>query len=290
MKRRLFAVFLIVITIILYVQTRIYSYDFAVAAIFQNEAPYLKEWIEYHRLVGAKHFYLYNNESTDNFKEVLQPYIDKGFVELYDWHEPDFVKSGQKKAYGNAIEKAKNKVKWLAILDIDEFIVPKEERTIPKFLTQFEKKGIGGVGINWQMFGTSHIPQIKENELLVEKLIQKAPSEHGENLHIKSIVRPEYVTEPHVHYFEYQEGWSQVDSDGNPFQGSLTESVHIDKIQINHYWTKDELFFYSIKVPRRLQWGESMETINLRLNTLNRVQDRSIFRFIPQLKQNMKLE
>ncbi|KIC71464.1 hypothetical protein DB44_DM00010, partial [Candidatus Protochlamydia amoebophila] len=33
-----------------------YIYDLSVCAIFKNEAPYLKEWIEYHRLIGVKHF------------------------------------------------------------------------------------------------------------------------------------------------------------------------------------------------------------------------------------------
>ena len=45
------------------------SYNVSACAIFQNEAPYLKEWIEYHRLIGVEHFYLYNNGSTDNYDE-----------------------------------------------------------------------------------------------------------------------------------------------------------------------------------------------------------------------------
>ena len=38
----------------------------AVCAIYRNEAPYLREWIEFHRLVGVERFFLYNNESTDD--------------------------------------------------------------------------------------------------------------------------------------------------------------------------------------------------------------------------------
>jgi len=29
-------------------------YTLAIAAIFKDEAPYLKEWIEYHKLVGVE--------------------------------------------------------------------------------------------------------------------------------------------------------------------------------------------------------------------------------------------
>ena len=38
----------------------------AIAAIFRDEAPYLKEWIEFHRAVGVERFYLFDNLSTDH--------------------------------------------------------------------------------------------------------------------------------------------------------------------------------------------------------------------------------
>ena len=43
----------------------------SVVAIAKNEAPYIKEWIEYHKLVGVERFYFYDNGSTDNTREVL---------------------------------------------------------------------------------------------------------------------------------------------------------------------------------------------------------------------------
>ena len=52
------------------------SWDLAIATMFQDEARWLKEWLEYHLLVGVQHFYLYNNLSSDNYQDVLQPYID----------------------------------------------------------------------------------------------------------------------------------------------------------------------------------------------------------------------
>ena len=51
-----------------------HRYPLAICAIFKNEAPWLKEWIIYHhKVLGVKHFYLYNNDSTDNFIEILSP-------------------------------------------------------------------------------------------------------------------------------------------------------------------------------------------------------------------------
>ena len=43
----------------------------AATAIFKNEAAYLAEWIEFYRLIGVEHIYLYDNCSTDNPKAVL---------------------------------------------------------------------------------------------------------------------------------------------------------------------------------------------------------------------------
>ena len=53
----------------------------AVCAIAKNEGPYFKEWLEWHRKQGVEKFYIYDNESTDCTKEVLQPYIESGLVE-----------------------------------------------------------------------------------------------------------------------------------------------------------------------------------------------------------------
>lgn len=83
----------------------------SVCAIFQDEAPYLREWIEYHRLMGAEHFYLYDNDSHDEFLEVLQPYINKRIVTLIDWpssRDEEWV-SHQILAYNHFVETVKNK-------------------------------------------------------------------------------------------------------------------------------------------------------------------------------------
>ena len=59
-----------------------YKYDLAVCAIFKNEARFLKEWIEFYKLIGVEHFYLYNNFSNDNYQDVLQPYINSKDVKF----------------------------------------------------------------------------------------------------------------------------------------------------------------------------------------------------------------
>lgn len=57
----------------------------SILSIFKNEAPFLKEFIEYYLLMGVDHFYLYNINSEDDYADILRPYIDKGIVTFLDW-------------------------------------------------------------------------------------------------------------------------------------------------------------------------------------------------------------
>lgn len=41
----------------------------SLAAIIKNEAPYIREWVCFYYLNGVEKFYLYDNESEDNFRE-----------------------------------------------------------------------------------------------------------------------------------------------------------------------------------------------------------------------------
>ena len=111
------------------------KYYLSVCAIAKNEGPYFEEWIEWHRKQGVEKFYIYDNESTDCTKEVLQPYIESGLVEYNYW-------PGQKQqlaTYDDCFERHRLETRWLAVIDLDEFIVPMKNKTIPEFLHQMEK-------------------------------------------------------------------------------------------------------------------------------------------------------
>lgn len=126
------------------------KYNVSVCAIFKNEAPYLREWLEFNNLVGVEHFYMYNNNSEDDFRDVLKPYIERGLVSLIDWP----YNQKQMEAYKDCIKKYSSETKWLGFIDIDEFIVPKSTDNIYDFLSPFEKNR-GSVNIYWRLFGTS---------------------------------------------------------------------------------------------------------------------------------------
>lgn len=84
------------------------KYNVSLCAIFKDEAANLTEWIEYHKIVGVEHFYLYNNFSCDDYCKVLEPYIEKGLVTLIDWP----FKQGQMKAYENCVNVYGSESQW----------------------------------------------------------------------------------------------------------------------------------------------------------------------------------
>ena len=140
-------------------------YDVSICAIFKDEGKYLKEWIEYHRIVGVQHFYLYNNFSSDNYQEILQPYIDREIVTLKDWP----IKQGQMQAYKDCVEQFGHEAQWIGFIDIDEFIVPNKTNTVGEFLKKFINRPI--VIIYWRYFGSSGLMHRKENGLVTEDFI-----------------------------------------------------------------------------------------------------------------------
>jgi Glycosyltransferase family 92 len=263
-------------------------WELAIAAIFQNEARWLAEWIEYHLLTGIQHFFLYNNLSIDNYQDVLRPYVESGEVDLIEWPyiSESTYDEAQCKAYSDALARVRNKVKWLAMIDVDEFLVPIQDDGLSSVLSRFESDlAIGGVCIAWVCFGTSYVPKIPQDRLMIETLILSEPETETlgpfpwDQGKFKSIVRPDrtnFFESPHVAV--YNAGHSQV-------------PLCRDLIQINHYWTRDEAFFNEVKLSRNARRGVPVETSSSWAAAMNieARQNGPILRFVPSLRKRMSL-
>lgn len=140
------------------------KYKVAVCAIFKNEGLAFKEWIEYHLLVGVDHFYLYNNQSTDHFREILQPYIEKGIVDLIEW---DYPAPCQFTAYEDAFTRFRDQSQWITFIDLDEFICPFHETSLGEWVDKYIH--YPSVVIYWKMFGTSGLLEHDSDKLVVEQ-------------------------------------------------------------------------------------------------------------------------
>ncbi|QPH38826.1 glycosyltransferase family 92 protein [Pedobacter endophyticus] len=162
------------------------DYYLAVCAIAKNEGPYFEEWIEWHRKLGVEKFYIYDNESTDNTRQILEPYISSGMVEYTLW--PGMKQ--QLMAYDNCLEKHRLDARWIAFIDLDEFIFPVKDSSIPRFLKRFED--FSAVEINWLIYGSGGA-KVKEAGKVMDRFKHHAKPEAHLNRHVKSIVNPRKV-------------------------------------------------------------------------------------------------
>jgi len=266
-----------------------YKYSLSIGAIFQNEAPYLKEWIEYHKLLGVEHFYLFNNHSTDNFLEILKPYIADGTVdlkdELTDAKNMKTFYPMQCKCYTDCAINARGESKWIAFIDIDEFLLPIKDESLPDFLKQYEE--FGGVAVNWWIFGTSYVKKIPDDKLLIESLTMCTHKTYVDNRFVKCIVRPERVKQfDNAHLATFNDGFFGVNTDKFPMEGDRSDYVAVNKIRINHYWTRDEHFFYNVKMARYRKWGEKTNAEAI-FQKFNAQKDDLILRYVPKLREKM---
>lgn len=208
------------------------QYYLAVCAIAKNEAESFKEWIEWHRSIGVEKFYIYDNESTDNTKEVLRPYIEEGIVEYH--YFPGFKK--QLEAYDDCFSRHRLDTRWIAFIDLDEFIIPVKDKTLPKFLKRFEK--YSAVEINWLTYGSGGQKKKTPGGVMKRFKCHSSP-EHMLNRHVKSIVNPRKVCNMVGAHEAARISGKTVDSHGDVVKDNFRHRDPIqDVIRINHYAVK----------------------------------------------------
>lgn len=204
----------------------------AVCAIAKNEGPYFREWIEWYLKQGVEKFYIYDNESTDSTKEVLAPYIESGVVDYTFF-------PGQKQqlaAYDDCFKRHRLETRWLAVIDLDEFIVPVKDKTIPEFLHGMEKFSV--VEINWLVYGSGGAKK-QEPGTVMERFHKHSLPEHRLNMHVKSIVDPRRVCTMTGCHEAARIAGSAADSHGVPLTKGFRDRVpQQDVIRINHYAVK----------------------------------------------------
>lgn len=220
--------------------------ELSMVAILKNEAPYVREWVEYYRLLGATKFYIYDNDSQDNVKDVISDYIDAGIV-VYEQFPGRYI---QNMAYTHAIQKYAHRTRFMAVVDLDEFIVPVDDkRVFVDILTKILRvqPHAAGVGIPWLMFGSSH-HKTRPNGLVIDSYLHRAPDSFSSK--IKTVFNPRLVIGfNNPHYPVYKYGAISVNENGREIVGKFDRQKSCTQLRINHYFTKSEEE-YRAKVAR----------------------------------------
>jgi Glycosyltransferase family 92 len=167
----------------------------AVVAIVKDEADYLEEWLAYHIALGVDHFFIYDNRSTDGSAELLERYINHGYVTRIDWP----LGGGQLAAYNHSLRMFGRNAEWLAYYDPDEYLVPLLDDDIPTFLARFpDAADVRVPRVEIGFSGHRHRPAglTIDNYTQVADVLARDP---GEPARVKSIVRPGAVSAIDIH-------------------------------------------------------------------------------------------
>lgn len=265
------------------------KYYLSICSIFKNEGLFLKEWLDYNLIMGFEHFYLYNNNSDDNFREILKPYIEQGIVTLVEWPQVP----GQLAMYEHWYKTYRHETQWVSFLDLDEFFCPKQERSVPEWLKKFEKYPL--IMVYWKMFGTSGLMKHDENKTCIEqytnswgklanlgKLIYNTDYEIAffklDMMHY-FMVKYKGLKIPPINQFGHFVIWNNINrTNGKPAD-----------IQLNHYWSKAYDNYISKHKRGSAVFGKSWKTFDKFMDHeyMNISSDYSIYRFLVLLKLKM---
>lgn len=227
----------------------------AVCAIAKNEGPYFREWIEWHLAQGVEKFYIYDNESTDNTKEVLAPYVEAGIVE-YTFFPG---RKRQLAAYDDCIERHRLDTRWIAVIDLDEFIVPMQDASIPAFLHRMERFAV--VEINWLVYGSGGAKEKTPGDVMQRFRRHSLPG-HYLNHHVKSILNPRRVCTMTGCHEAARISGKPGDSHGNAITANFRDrEPQQDVIRINHYAIKSYEEFLAKRARGRAR-VETMRDMN----------------------------
>ncbi|UWR79100.1 glycosyltransferase family 2 protein [Phaeobacter inhibens] len=141
----------------------------------KNEAPFILEWIAYHKAIGAKHFLVYTNDCSDNTNEILDRLAELGLVtRVANPWDPTSGKKPQHVALADAMQQpVYQTADWVLTIDVDEFV--NIHVGDGRFADLFKAAGDPNViSFTWKFFGNGGVADY-EDRPITEQFTACAP-------------------------------------------------------------------------------------------------------------------
>lgn len=215
-----------------------------ICCIARREEMSILDWVEYHFNAGINHIHIFDNNDVgdDSLSKLLRPYLDSGFVTVYDTYKGQ--KAKQVVCYKQFQERNFNEqlADYVMYIDCDEYVAVNDKYgNISQFLEEFETKcdNIGVIYMNWKLF-TANKHFFWSPKPVVERFTELYPKAIPCDKHIKSIVKSTcrcYFRTPHNanpanRLFAYDTLGRKVGF--SPFQDIRDDYP----VYLNHYVTK----------------------------------------------------
>ncbi|KAL9246449.1 hypothetical protein vseg_019982 [Gypsophila vaccaria] len=236
---------------------RSYKYELCGCSMVWNQAAFIKEWIAYHAWLGVQRWFVYDNNSDDGLKDVINELDGQNYnVTRHVW---PWVKS-QEAGFSHCVLRARDECRWVGFFDVDEFYYfpppkirsgtignPGQEslRAVVDNVT-LVAPSVGEIRTDCHSFGPSGLKKSPEEGVTLGYTCRmRNPERH------KSIVRPEAVDDTllnQVHHFKLKKEFKKT---------TLPQS----KALINHYkyqvWDTFKAKFYRRVSTYVADWQEN---------------------------------
>ena len=221
----------------------------SVLAIFKNETHILDEWILHYLKEGCDHFYLIDNGSEDNPKRILRKYADK-----ISYFRSE-ARHCQVELYNRLRAKIVEESRWVAVVDLDEFLFSKKKDSTLKSYLESESESVGQVICPWTMFGSSGL--IKQPiDGVVRNFTSTWNMSNVSRIEVKSIVRTRDLEKFSIHIHTIRRTSRSITSAGEVIPdptpwlpGKEAENPKAE-LQLNHYCIQSLDYFKSVKATR----------------------------------------
>ena len=229
-----------------------------VCTLGRNENRYIREFVSHYEKYGVDKIFLYDNNKDDGekFEDVINDYIQKGFVEILNWRgrqTPIFQIMNE--CYNNN----KLKYNWIIFYEIDEFINLYNYTNIKLYLNQPYFKNCEVIHLNI----INHSDNEKlfyENKSLIERFPAIVPLRQSQ-VSVKSILRGN-LTNAQITWMH----WINLNLKRcNGFGGPSDLEFGNDFLYyvIDHYYSKSTEEFIN-KINRGDSWRNTQDYIRHR--------------------------
>ncbi len=221
-----------------------------IVGCMKNEAPYIIEWVAYHRAIGIDNFLIYTNGCEDGTTEILDRLQAMGILEHRnndDWEG----NSPQQHALNCALEEPVIKnAEWIIHIDVDEFMnVRCGNGTVQDFLAAVPDAT--NVAMTWRLFGHNGVTELSDDFVIEQfdacapKFCPKPHTVWGFKTMFKNIGAYEKISchRPNKLDKDFEDRVKWVNGSGKEMTREVAKngwrsskkSIGYDLLQLNHY-------------------------------------------------------
>lgn len=151
----------------------------AIVTTMKNEAPFILEWLAWHRAIGVQDFLVYTNDCSDGTDTMLDLLQAKGIVQH---RQNPYVPGGELKPQHAALQAAESEpliqnADWAICMDVDEYInVKLGDGRLPTLYAamQAADPGANMISLTWRLFGNADVHGF-EDRFITQQFDRCAP-------------------------------------------------------------------------------------------------------------------